>query len=104
MPPSAARIALCSPVSPPEAGLLDTGVAAELDDHEVGGGGEEGAGEVLRAAEGADRHRRLLRGAAGEDLRRVEIRLRVERRELRTGPGPCQTGVRTGPADVRGGG
>ena len=76
---------------PPEARLLHAGVTAELDHHEVGGGGEEPPSEVFLSAEGHDVDRRLLRGASAQDLRRVKVLLRVERRELQVGGnGTCQ--------------
>lgn len=65
-----------------EAALLDRGVRAELDDHEVGAGREHARRQVLVARQRRQRHARLLRATARQDLHRVEVGFRVEFREL----------------------
>ena len=66
-----------------EAVLLHRLVRTELDDHEVGGGGEGGGLHVLQVAgQGGDVDGRLLRPPAAQDLHRVEHLLRLELGEL----------------------
>ena len=66
-----------------EAALLHRLVAAELDDHEVGGAGEGGRLHVLQAAgESRDVDGGLLGPPSSQDLHGVENLLRVELGEL----------------------
>ena len=66
-----------------EAALLHRLVAAELDDHEVGGAGEGGRLHVLEAAgESGDVDSGLLSPAASQNLDGVENLFRVELGEL----------------------
>ena len=66
-----------------EAALLHRLVAAELDDHEVGGAGEGGRLHVLEAAgESGDVDGGLLSPTTSQDLDGVENLFRVELGEL----------------------
>ena len=67
-----------------EATFLHGLVAAELDDHEVGGAGERGRLHVLEAAgEGGDVDGSLLSPSPSKDLDRVENLFCVELGELK---------------------
>ena len=70
--------------------LLHGLVGPELDDHEVGGGGEALALQVEAAGQGGDGGGRLLSPASAQDLNGVENLLRLKLRELK-----CEVCIRT---------
>ena len=70
--------------------LLHSLVRPELDDHEVGGGGEALALQVDAARQGGDGGGRLLRPASTQDLHGVENLLGLKLRELK-----CEVCIRT---------